>query len=69
MFQGDGYNSLEKQKQLQDKEEVIEVTESLKEKREGSRAKVQEMALHNPKDTLCIVIGEYRYEQIGYFKV
>lgn len=49
MFQGDGYNSLEKQKQLQDKEEVIEVTESLKEKREGSRAKVQEMALHNPK--------------------
>lgn len=59
MFQKDGNNSLEKQKQLQDKEEVIEVTESLKEKKEGSRAKVQELALHNPRDTLCIVIGEY----------
>lgn len=39
MFQRGGNNSVEKQKQLQDKEEVIEVTESLKEKREGSRAK------------------------------
>lgn len=69
MFQRDGNNSLEKQKQLQDREEIIEVTESLKEKRESSKAKVQELALHNPRDTLWIVIGEYRYEQIGYFKV